>query len=143
MRKVFLIKINWFADVYQLIGCFLKSLLVHKKLLIKFLSRTQACVYDIHIHSQRVTGKSDKVLGKVINLNRLTHIKYKYLSSLSIGSCLKHQRNCLRNCHKISYNIRVRNRYGTSRFNLLLKQRYNASVTSKNIAESYSYIIGF
>ena len=121
----------------QLVRSLLEALLTHQHLLVELLAWAQACVYNLNIHIRLQSRKPDKVPCHIINLDRLAHIEYENLSSVSIEPCLQHKRHGLRNCHKVPDNTLVRHSNRTAILYLLLKQRDNTSVTSEHISKAY------
>ena len=61
----------------------------------------------------------------------------KDLTVFRIGACLKYKADCLRNRHKISNDIRMRNRHRTAVFDLTAEQRNDTSVASQYISKAH------
>ena len=61
----------------------------------------------------------------------------KDLTVFRIGACLKYQADCLRNRHKISNDIRMRNRHRAAVFDLTAEQRNDTSVASQYISKAH------
>ena len=105
----------------QLVWSLLKTLLTHQHLLVELLARTQSCVYNLDIHIRLQSRKPDKIPCHIINLDRLAHIEYENLSSMSIEPGLQYKCHRLRNCHKVPNNTLVRHSNRTAILYLLLK----------------------
>ena len=101
------------------------ALLVTEDFFVEFLSVTKTGVPDFYALGPREGNHS---LGKIDNLHRLTHIEHENLASPAHRAGLKNQTAGLRNQHKVTDDVRVGNRNGTSTANLLLENRNHASV---------------
>ena len=140
-KKVLLIDLQRLSDVDLPVGCILHALFIHKHLFVQLLAGTQSCEDDLNVLAYLIAGKLDQVLGQVQNANRLSHIQNKDFSAPCVGAGLQHQGDSLRNSHKIPNDVRIRHRHRSAGRNLLFKQRDNASVGAKDIAEAHRHKI--
>src|SRR5690554_857942 len=106
-----------------------------KQFLVKFLSRSQSCKFNLYICIRFKARKFYHPSCQINYLNRLSHIENEYLTTLSHYSCLKHKATSLGDSHKITYYIRMCNGYRTSILNLFLKPWDNRTVGSKYITK--------
>lgn len=113
-------------------------LIVHKELLVHLFARTQTDFFDLDIFSRLKTAQRNKVDGKVVDLDRLTHVQYKNLAAMRQSAGSNDKLASLRDGHEVTRDVLVRNGDRAALAKLTLKQRDNRSMTTQNIAKANS-----
>ena len=112
------------ATVFRILQPFLR----HQLLLIELLSRTKSAVLNLDINIRFKAGKPNQVSGQTVDFYGRAHIQDKNFSALGKSARLQNQTDCLRNRHKITNDIGMRDRYRPSLFNLLFENRNHGAV---------------
>ena len=112
------------ATVFRLLQPFFR----HQLLFIELFPRTKSAVLNLDIDVRFKAGKPNQVSGQAVDFYGRAHIQNKNLSAPGKSSRLQNQTDRLRNRHKITNDIGMRDRYRPSLFNLLFENGNHGSV---------------
>ena len=117
----------------------LKTFFIHEGFFIELFTGTESGEFDLDVFIWDVAGHTDHVFGKVEDLHGLSHIEDEDLAALGIGSSLKHKSYRFRNSHEETDDVRVCDRDGTTRFDLLLEKRDDRTMRTQDVAKANGY----
>ena len=112
------------ATVFRLLQPFFR----HQLLFIELFPRTKSAVLNLDIDVRFKAGKPNQVPGQTVDFYGGAHVQDKNLSALGKSSGLQYQTYRLRNRHKITNDIGMRDRYRPSLFNLLFENGNHGAV---------------
>ena len=109
-------------------------------LLVQLLARAGAAELYLYVLLGTQAGEQDQVSRKIYNFNWLAHVEHEDLISFTHRGGLQHQLRRLGDGHEISLHIRVSDRHGSTRRDLLLEDRHYTAIAAKHISEAHGDI---
>ena len=136
LQELFVVHLDWMADVDQLIRCIRHALFVHEELLVELLARAKTYILDLDVDIRGQSGESDQVPGHVVDLHRLAHVEDEYLAALRVVRRLKHQGDGLRDGHEVADDALIGDGHRTALCDLLLEERDDGAVGAEDVTEA-------
>ena len=142
LNERFVIHLDGFGDVDELVGGLLEALLIHELLLVELLAWTQARVLNLDVHIGLVAGELDELACHVVDLHGFAHVEHEDLAALCVARCLQHQAHSFGDGHEEARDARVGHGYGSACGNLAAEQRHHRTVAAQYVAEAHSHVLG-
>src|SRR6185295_9373542 len=97
------------------------------QLLVKLFTRAESNNFNFDIFVELQSMEFDHLAGKVENSHRLAHIQHENLATIALCRALQYQAHGLGNRHEIAGHFWVSHLYRTTRSNLFVESRDNAT----------------
>ena len=136
LQELFVVHLDWVADVDQLVRCIRHALFVHEELLVELLAWAETYVLDFDVDIRGQSGESDEVPGHVVDLHRLAHVEDENLAALRVVRRLEHQGDSLRDGHEVADDALVGDGHRTALCDLLLEERDDGAVGAEDVTEA-------